>query len=291
MGLIEDIKSKAKSSTGKRQPPDKKGKEVDPIKQANTTEAMVIESTLNKLFYMKPDVHAEADFVSMVLQKNGANLERYGLHASAIIVGEKEFCYREQVLSLFYKQAQGHNIPIRLKRIFEEGNAIHEKWQRLFIRGKLGVKEDMDRSRFNSRYDLSFTPDGIVTIAGHVYVAEIKSCNTYTFKSMTSHPSGAKQLLFYMLLTGIERGFVLAEDKNTQEFKIFVYHLDKEKVKVFVERLREIQVHKKAFIEEKSMVARCPECTSHTSKRAEKCNMKDACFNVGMGRVKLCTGE
>src|SRR5690554_4867812 len=115
--LIKDLKNQSK------------GIKID-------SEQLVIEQTLNKLFYLKPNIEEEIRFLKI---KRGADAsDRFGLHASAILAGEKEFCYREQVLSLFYKQAQGENVPIGLKRIFEEGDAIHEKWQRLFIRGGLG---------------------------------------------------------------------------------------------------------------------------------------------------------
>lgn len=273
----------------------KEAKKQNGYKQQNecsdghcSTSSMIIEQKLNKLMYEPPNPDEESEFIRLVLNKNGYNKERAGLHASAIISSEKEFCYREQVLSLFFKQAQGHNIPIGLKRIFEEGNAIHEKWQRLFIRGGIATKEDLDRSRFMKKYDLSFTPDGCpVKIANHDYVAEIKSVNTFQFKSMKSHPSGKKQLMLYMHLTGIHKGFVLCEDKNTQDIKVFAYGYNHEEVLPYVERLEGIQEFKRQFIEERKPPSRHPECKLCTSKRAEKCNMKDACFNVGMGRVKL----
>ena len=252
----------------------------------SSTESLVIEQRLNKLFYLKPNIQEESDFVRLVLSKNGFDQHRAGLHASAIIVGENDFCYREQVLSLHYKQIQGHNVDVGLKRIFEEGNAIHEKWQRLFIRGELGVKEDMDRSRFHDHYKLSFTPDACpLSIGKHQYVAEIKSVNTFQFKHMKSHPSGHKQLQLYMHLTGINKGFVLAEDKNNQEFKVFVHDYNEDVVLPYVERLEAIREYNSNLVHNKKMVKGI--CPDPNCKRASKCAMKDACFNIGMGRVKL----
>jgi len=248
-------------------------------------ESLIIEQKLNSLFYEKPKINEEAKLINLVLSKNGYNTERVGLHASAIITSDNEFCYREQVLSLFYKQRQGEQTNIKLKRIFEEGNAIHEKWQRLFIRGGIAMLQDLDRTRNIDKYNLSYTPDAIVKIGKFTYVVEIKSVNTYQFKNMKSHQSGKKQLMFYMLLSGINKGFVLAEDKNTQEFKVFVYDYDKEVVLPFIERLEAIQTYKKQFKEEKKIVKRI--CDNSTCKRASKCPMRDACFNIGMGRIKL----
>lgn len=268
----------------------------DAIKEKALSNGTLIQSTVeadimkifNKLFYAERNIEEEAKFVKQVMTRGTDNKERVGLHASAIIVGDKEFCVREQVLSLLYKQLQGENVPIGLKRIFEEGNAIHEKWQRLFIRGGLGKAEDMDFTRFNKKYEISFTPDAIITIDGVKYVVEIKSVNTYQFKGMTEHPSGAKQLKFYMRLTGIHNGIVLLDDKNTQEFKIKVYHYDEEADKLtshFVERLEAIQFYKQRLLEEKKVPKRHKECISPTAKRCLKCNMRDVCW--GKSKVRL----
>lgn len=253
-----------------------------------STEAAEIEKIFNKLFYAPRNIEEETKFIRQVMTRGTDNEKRVGLHASAIIVGDKEFCVREQVLSLLYEQLQGENVPVNLKRIFEEGNAIHEKWQRLFIRGGLGKAEDMDFSRFNKHYELSFTPDAIITINGEKYVVEIKSVNTYQFKPMTEHASGTKQLRFYMRLTGIHNGIVLCDDKNTQEFKVFVFHYDEKAQEVtdhFVERLEAIRFYKNRLIDEHKVPKRHPECTSYASKRCTKCNMRDVCW--GKSKVRL----
>lgn len=254
-------------------------------KMPGSTERLIIEQKLNSLFYLPPKIKDESKFVELVLSKNGFDAERSGLHGSAIITSENDFCYREQVLSLFYKMSQGGNVQIGLKRIFEEGNAIHEKWQRLFIRGGLGAPEDMDRSRFSDEYDLSYTPDAIITIGKHEYVVEIKSVNTFQFSKMKSHPAGKKQLQLYMYLTGIHKGFVLCDDKNNQNFKVFLYAYDSGEVAPFIERLEAIQYYKGKFLSDKKMVKR--NCKNSTIKRAKECNMCDACWNVGMGRIRL----
>ena len=90
----------------------------------NTKELILIEK-LNKLFYLESDPEAEAKMVHMIMKKNGDAKERVGLHASSLIAHEKDFCFRELLLSLHYKQIQSENVPIKLKRIFEEGNGKH----------------------------------------------------------------------------------------------------------------------------------------------------------------------
>jgi CRISPR/Cas system-associated exonuclease Cas4 (RecB family) len=208
---------------------------------------------------------------------------RAGLHASAIISSDSEFCYRAQLLSLFYEQAQGQNLPVKLLKIFAAGTSIHEKWQNMFEKGGICIKNEA-RS-FSEKYDLYFTPDSIVEIGGKIYVCEIKSMNTFSFLKATSHPSGQKQCLLYMHLLGIENGFVLAEDKNNQEIKIFPVEYDYMKVAPFLDRLNEIQEMKKAFIEDKAVPPR--KCGSSTCKAAEACNMHDVCWGSSSTRKTL----
>lgn len=250
---------------------------------ASDINTIVIEQKLNTLFFLPEVPKKELEMIKLQYsQKSG---DRYGLHASAILAGDKEFCYRQQVLSLFFKQHQGENIPVGLKRIFQEGTSIGEKWQRLFLRGGLGEPNDMDISQFAKEYDLSFTPDAIITIGKKKYVVEIKSQNTFTFQKSKSHPSGQAQVKLYMYLTGIEYGFVLVEDKNNQEFKVLLEKNNPDDVERYVERLENIQLLKRKFKETKKAPERI--CGSSTCKRAESCPMKDACFNIGMGRIKL----
>jgi hypothetical protein len=247
-----------------------------------STEALIIEQRLNKLFYVPPNYAEEIRMLK--LQAKLKSSDRYGLHASAMLASEDKFCYREQVLSLFYKQTQGENVKIGLKRIYEEGNFIGEKWQRLFVRGGIGEPEDMDISRFVPEYDLSYTPDAIVQIHKR-YVVETKSQNTFIWKKEKGHPSGMKQLKFYLYLEQVKNGFVLVESKNDQEFKVLPAKLDESELDYVIERLERVQLYKRKLKKTKTMVDGI--CKSQSCKRAEGCNMRDACFNIGIGRIKL----
>ena len=271
MGLIDDIKANA----------------LDNGTKIQSSDAAEIEKLFNKLFYAKKDMDEEVKFVKQMFTRGGDTTERYGLHTSAIIVGEDKFCYREQVLSLLYKQAQGEKVPLNLMRIFEEGNAIHEKWQRLFIRGGLCKAEDCDFSKFYEQYEVGYTPDAIITVNGKKYVVEIKSVNTYQFMKMTSHPTATKQVQMYMHFTGIHDGIILCEDKNTQQFKIFMAKYNPDVIAPYIERLEAVQYYKERVFEEGKMVKRCEQCTSKLCKRAIGCSMRDACWNTGKGRVRL----
>lgn len=253
-----------------------------------SSEDAKLEKILNNLFYLPKNVEEETKFVKQVMTRGLDSQERIGLHASSFIVSDKEFCVREQVLSLLYKQLQGQQLPVSLMRIFEEGNAIHEKWQRLFIRGGFSKAKDLDFTQFNDKYKISFTPDIICEIPEFgKMVGEIKSVNTFQFKKATEHPSGKKQLQFYMYLTGIHKGFTLMDDKNTQDFKVKIYDFDFEKVEEYVYRAEDVRGRYDRVITEKKMPKRPDHCKSPECKRCSGCAMRDACWNIGIGRVKI----
>lgn len=255
-----------------------------------TSDAQKLETILNKLFFLEKDIKEEVRFVKSVMTRGADSQERIGLHASALIKGEKDFCLRQQVLSLIYRQLQGEQIPVGLKRIFEEGNAIHEKWQRLLIRGGYSTADDLDVTQMNKKYRISFTPDVICEIPEFYdgkMVGEIKSVNTFQFQKMTKHPSAWKQLQWYMFLTGIHKGFVLSEDKNTQDIKVEIYDFDESIVQPFVDRAEQI---KKAYIrvqKESKMVKRPKDAASPDCKRCEQCALRNACWNINGGGIKI----
>lgn len=287
MGIIDEIKNDGIKNGTKIQ----------------NDEQRKLEGILNKMFYCEKNIEEETKFVNMVMTRGLESTERVGLHASAMIAGDKEFCIRQQVLSLIYKQLQGEQLPVSLMRIFAEGNAIHEKWQRYLIRAGYAKANTLDKTRFDDEYKLSFTPDIVCRIPEFydgAMVGEIKSVNTYQFKNMTSHPSAKKQLQFYMYelikqakLKGkwngkdYLKGFVLCDDKNTQDFKVFVYDYDEEFVSTYIDRCEEIKAYYEKAINEGQMVGKKKECNSYNCKMAEKCPMKDACWNKNNGRIKI----
>lgn len=288
MGIISNIKKDATKTGTKIQ----------------RSEDAKLEAILNRMFYLPKNIEEETKFVNMVMTRGLESQERVGLHASAIIdKGDNSFCPRQQVLSLLYKQLQGEQLPVNTMRIFEEGNAVHEKWQRLFIRAGYAKATTLDRTRFDEEYHLSFTPDIVCRIPEYfdgAMVGEIKSMNSFSFQKQYEHASGKKQLFLYMYelikqakLKGkwngkdYTKGFVLMDSKNDQEFKVVVYDYSPEAVAEYVDRLENIIYCYNLFIEENKMVKRIKKCDSYNCKLADKCPMKDACWNRGNGRIKI----
>ena len=283
MGILEDIKNDTKQAGAKLQ----------------TSEERDIEELLNNLFYLDKNISEELKFLKSVMTRGAETQERKGLHASAVIVSDDKFCYRQQLLSLYYKQLQGEQTPIGLKRIFSEGDAIHEKWQRLFIRGGLCKPLDCDFSRFADEYDLSYTPDIICalpvdmkltsvyddSVPKEPYIVEIKSVNTFTFKKQKYHASGRKQCQLYMYLTGIHKGIVLCDDKNTQDFKVYKYEYNPSEIAPYIRRLEQIQECKERLINKHKMVARHSKCIGYGCKMAQSCPMREVCYKKSKERI------
>lgn len=287
MGLVSDIKAEAKGNRTKIQ----------------SSDAAALEKILNNMFYLPKDVEKETAFVRQVITRGLESAERVGLHASALITGEKQFCLRQQVLSLIYKQLQGEQLSVGLRKIFEEGNAIHEKWQRMFLRAGYSDVGDLDVTQFNKQWRVSYTPDVKCLIPQFFegrMIGELKSVNTFQFQKMPRHPSAWKQCQWYMRLeiekeksagtwNGIDwtKGFVLSEDKNNQDTKIEVYDYDPMVSEPFVDRCREIKVSYKRLSKEGTMVPRPSDAKSPECKRCHDCPMRDACWNIGQGRIRL----
>lgn len=234
------------------------------IKQALSAEAKdieqaLIERKLDSLFAITPPEREK----------------RRGLHASAIIVSDNVYCEREQILSLFYERNEEDNTPPSLKRIFREGDYVHKKWQDLFKIA--GVAVAIEDRGYSPLFDLYMTPDAIIQLFHKKYVVEIKSVNTYGFKQLKAeHPSGTKQLQLYMHFTCIPNGFVLAEDKNTQEFKVLPVKYEPGQASKYVKRLYDLRDAKEQFIKKNILPKRI--CSSQGCQRAAKCPMSGACW-------------
>ena len=273
MGILDDLKRQAK-------------KHDIPV---GGEEAQKITKILNSLFYLQRKPAGEAVFVEQVATRGLETQERKGLHASGVIVGADKFCLRAQILAIYYKQEGKKELPPNLLRIFEEGNAIHEKWQRLFIRGGFSKPADLDKTCYNEEFNLFYSPDIICTIpefSPEPMVGEIKSMNSFSYESCTKHPSASIQLQLYMFLTGIKQGFVLCENKNTQEFRIEYYRYDQEVIQFAIDRLQEVQRYKSIFEARKKMIRRPSGATALGCKKCADCVVKSACW-LRSARIRI----
>ena len=75
MGLIDNIKKEAQGNRTKIQ----------------STDAATLEKIFNNMFYLDKNIEEETKFVKQVMTRGLESQERVGLHASAMLVGDKDF--------------------------------------------------------------------------------------------------------------------------------------------------------------------------------------------------------
>lgn len=231
---------------------------TDLLKSNNDLQSLLVNSAFDKLMF----------------QKREEDETRIGMHGSGVI--SKDFCYRQQVLSFYYKGAEP-NYPVELRRIFLNGWYVHIKWQKLFEQAKIAYGiEQRGKSDF---WKLLFTPDAIIKLKNKLYIVEIKSVNTIQFQKMNEHESARHQIQLYMHMTGIPNGIVLCEDKNTQRIKTYIYQYNFEEVLPYLERMEKVKKYLGAYEKDKMLPKRI--CQSENNKCAENCAYKNACFGKG----------
>lgn len=263
MGLLEDIKA---DMDGKRN---------------ETGEEWAIKTKLNNLFYL-PKKEKEADLIKHILTRGTGDEERKGLHANMILEDEKTFCYRKCVLASLYRQKQRENIDIDLLCVFEEGNAVHEKWQRLFLRGGLTDIQNCDRTCYDDFEQVYYSPDIIAEIDREKFIVEIKSMCSFAYKKLVNsrqvHASAYKQIQLYMYFTQIKKGIILCENKDTQEFMVKIIPYRPNDVAFYVDRMSDISLYRDSLQANKKMVRRVETCTGYNCAKAVKCPMREVCY-------------
>lgn len=261
------------------------------IKQEAKDKGLLIQDERTKKIYdifndqyrRSPVREKELAFEEQLFTR-GTGGARVGLHTSAIIAGEGTYCVREQVLSLLYKPRNMDScIKHDLLRVFEEGNYIHRKWQRLFLRGCLADVTDLDKTQFNEKYRLAFSPDAIITIDGVEYIVEIKSMRAEAYRRADRHLSGEKQCRMYMFLAGVHNGIVLMENKNDQSFKITLLEHDPHEISCYIDRLETV----KSCYEEQNMPPRIEACKTKLAKRCQDCAYMEPCWASKIERRAL----
>lgn len=198
-----------------------------------------------------------------------------GVHASSLLASDKDFCYREQVLSFSFKP-KGGQLSASLLRIFLEGNAIHLKWQMLFTVGGLAVA--IERQGHNEESNLSYTPDAVIKLFGRLWVVEIKSMNTFAFQKLTKAPQAAiDQLSIYMMEEKVPQGIVLVEDKNNQNFRVWPIKYDPDSTRRPIKRLKIINKVAPIYKSRGKLPKRL--CSSKDIGRAKRCQFAAECFS------------
>ena len=200
---------------------------------------------------------------------------RTGLHASAVLVPEQDWCVRRQVLSASLADPLPVGTTWHTNALFLHGWTLHEKWQQLFTRFAHVV--EIESAHYDEMHHLHFTPDAVIAFAGERYIVEIKGYHAEHYLSLHAPPKAAvQQANLYMHLLGISRAIVLVENKNTQEFKLWVIHYDPDVAKPFLERIAAVKAATARAAAGHSLPARV--CASRQDALAMRCPVRDVCF-------------
>jgi hypothetical protein len=204
-------------------------------------------------------------------------------HASAILAPDSEWCLRRHVLTALYpEQVERPDVKpwsAHQNAVFLNGWVLHEKWQKLF--NEHGQVVEVEHSHFDETRYLHFTPDAIVSFGGQRYVVEIKGYKSTTYEKLdeAGNPPAAAhvQANLYAHMLEIERGIILVENKDTQDYKVWAIQCDVELARPYLDRMYQV----KGKVATRSTPARvCLSCTEH---RAEKCPVRKLCFS---GKLK-----
>lgn len=234
------------------------------------------------------DIRMHQMLDNLFLEWDKSKPERTGWHLSNIIKplekGKNKICYREQVLTKFYKPAPEKQMPVRTIRKFLEGWYIHLKYQTLFR--DYGNYIEIEKTRYSKIFDLYHTPDIIFLFqetGNEEWIGEIKSMNSESYEKAVgagtanrAHPDGYKQTQMYMYLTGIRHGVLILENKDNQEHIEYCFDFDPEFCKPYIHRLNILSqvsdTYKKNGLLPKKI------CDEATDERACKCPMRNVCF-------------
>lgn len=158
------------------------------------------------------------------------------LHPSGIV----DPCQRSVELGLL-----GHHsaVDARLGRIFDNGKSMHERWTLYFA--EAGTLAAWDIKLTSNDPLTAGTADLIVRrptdLRNEVLLGDLKSIGTQGFKALPTpgdtranlvnlakhHPRYVGQLLTYLRACPIRMdGFLLFEDKNTQDYKVYLITYD-----------------------------------------------------------------
>jgi CRISPR/Cas system-associated exonuclease Cas4 (RecB family) len=216
----------------------------------------------------------------------GGEVEQ-GFHPSAIAgMG----CFRKEILKFYAVMPDEDALGINpdLRRIFDNGHSMHDRWQRymtLMSQGRkdiqfigsyrckgcgnvLGAKKEITepktackkcgskRWKYNEfrlrdeNLRITGKRDGKLLIDGEPYLLELKSINTFSFMKLNdAMPDHLIQFNIYMYLDKTYKGLILYEDKNSQRYRIFVADYDEKIIQKNIEFIKKANI----FVDKRAM--------------------------------------
>jgi len=162
----------------------------------------------------------------------------------------------------------------KLAGIFQNGTFMHIRWQMAGLTEGWLKKAEVPVGE--NEYQLSGTQDGI---AHDDTVVELKSTNSNGFRNvmsfgpLESHPF---QVGTYVLTTGAEKGTILYENKDTQDFKEFV--LTREELPIA--EIKAITQMVWDYIHNQKLFDVLPDCEMKEGYKYNGCPFRKQCLKI-----------
>jgi hypothetical protein len=142
-------------------------------------------------------------------------------HASE--VSDEQTCRRYLAYGIYRAPRNARKVDARIQRIFDNGHFTHARLESYLI----AAIEAAGGQAWN---ELSYPPDAKlrsgtadvgILLYGWPYLVEIKSIKTASYAALASEPAPhhRSQLNQYMGLAGVHAGFILYENKDTQDVR------------------------------------------------------------------------
>lgn len=200
-------------------------------------------------------------------------------------VSESNKCAR--ALFFEYKGYPREEIGKSTFRKFVVGNLIH----RNIMRELLSLSSD-DLHVISSEINIppndliTGRADVIVSLNNELHVVDIKSINDYAFKllkdgSREPDEGYVKQLNLYMHFFGIKKGFLLFDNKNTQELLEVPVPYNEALALECIERFKRI----KEMID-KNIMPKKPQFSEDDKWKCDYCAYKNECEKIEAGKTR-----
>ncbi len=178
-----------------------------------------------------------------------------------------------------FKNAPREAMEPRMLRLFEHGDHIHQLIMKplLSTRDIHVVASEVD---IPPQEIISGRADAIVSDGKDLYVLDIKSINSFGFKSLAApKEENVDQVQLYMHYFRIPKGILLYVNKDTQDLKEFISPYDERRVKALLGTLETL----KTQIDGDIIPDRLPEYPK--GWQCEYCSFRGVCDLAGPGEV------
>ncbi len=245
----------------------------------NTTLAFLLTHEFNQAFYAW----------------DAALPPRDGLHASSVLESDADFCVRQHVLAdSFLDERQQKEQYLSALQKFLHGWQIHEKWQYKLLKSTGLVLWNHSMGEYELGQEELYRrvpPD-------HVGTSMANLLGTYE-KAHDKRPgivgatlqeamgrnksirSAYPQVQLYMHLLGLQKGVILVENKNTQDFILWIVDYDASVVTKPLARAKDVKEANQEYYDLGILPERI--CATRNDARAKRCPFRDACFNRANG--------